>query len=226
MVTFLITSFLILAFLVVVVYFWQKPNAPVESPLLPAPPEPRGLFSSEQAADPRQLGADELAQRRAAVLERANNGDKSALKDAQLENDPSFYNAALDSLTDRATSDPQLLSLISYVTRAELPVNAKLAQAVFRAWWRAPDRSSTAKTLHIIALSDDASLYNEAVETALHFCREGQLPDVSSEELRALMDGEFWILSSKVRSSGAGFLLKRTLARARRELSAQAHVNQ
>ena len=35
--------------------------------------------------------------------------------------------------------------------------------------------------------------------------------DVSAEELRALFDGEFWILSARTRSSGAGFVLKRTL---------------
>jgi hypothetical protein len=225
MVTFLITSFLILAILVVAVYFWQKPTDVVESPLLPPPLEPRGLFSAEHAFDSKQLASAEKEQRRAAVLERINNGEKSALKDAQLENDPAFYNAALDSLTDRATSDPQLLSLISYVARAELPVTAKLARAVFECWRRAPDRSSTAKALHIIALSDDASLYNEAAEAAIEFWHNGQLPDVPPVELKALLEGEFWLLSSQTRSSGPGFLLKRTLARARRELSAPAHVN-
>jgi hypothetical protein len=183
------------------------------------------LFDLEEAVTSKQLASAEQAQRRASIVERATNGEKAALKDAHLEEDLSFYHTVLDSMTDRATTDPQLLSLISFVTRSELPVNAKVARAVFQSWLRAPDRGSTAKTLHIIALSDDASLYNEGATAALDLWREGRLPDVAPEELRALIEGEFWLLSSKVRGSGSGFLLKRTLARARRELSRQAHVN-
>jgi len=58
------------------------------------------------------------------------------------------------------------------------------------------------------------------------FWREGKLSESNPEELRALLEGEFWLLSSNVRSSGAGFLLKRTLASARRDLETSAHVNQ
>jgi len=125
-----------------------------------------------------------------------------------------------------ADSDALVLSLVSYLTRSELPVTPHLAERILEGWKKSPDRSSTAKTLHIVALSNDASLYNSAVEAALQFWREGRLGDVSPIELSALIDGEYWILSSQVRSSGAGFLLKRTLANARRELKAQTHVNQ
>ena len=78
------------------------------------------------------------------------------------------------------------------------------------------------KAMHFAALSDDADVYRGAVEQALTFWREGKLSDVSAIELRALFDGEFWILSSRTRSSGAGFVLKRTLDSARRELEAAA----
>jgi hypothetical protein len=58
------------------------------------------------------------------------------------------------------------------------------------------------------------------VEKALGLRREQKLADISPAELRALFDGEFWVLSSRTRSSGAGFVLKRTLKNARRELEA------
>jgi hypothetical protein len=74
--------------------------------------------------------------------------------------------------------------------------------------------------LHVAALSNDAAVYQTAVETALEFWRGGLLSEVSAQELRAILEGEFWILSSPARSSGAGFLLKRALAVARRELKA------
>jgi hypothetical protein len=78
--------------------------------------------------------------------------------------------------------------------------------------------------LHVAALSDDAELYRTAVVNALDFWRIGQLAETSPQELLAVMEGEFWILSAQVRNSGAGFLLKRTLSSARRELEA-AHIN-
>jgi hypothetical protein len=74
--------------------------------------------------------------------------------------------------------------------------------------------------LHIAALSDNAETLKTAVDVALRSWREGNLLDVSAIELQALFNGEFWVLSSRTRSSGAGFLLKRTLVSARRELDA------
>jgi hypothetical protein len=132
----------------------------------------------------------------------------------------------LSELVKLADSDPKLFTLQSYMTRNELPVNVELASAVVASWRKSPDRSGTSKALHFAALSDDADVYSSAVETALAFWRQGRLPDVSALELRALFDGEFWILSSRTRSSGAGFVLKRTLDSARRELEAAASATQ
>src|SRR4030095_11403739 len=162
MVTFLITSFLVLAFFIVVGYLWQKPRTSFKSPPLPPFMEPRGLFSSNDSAG--SIGPADREQERAAIIQRAHDGDKSALKDAHAESEPAFYNTVLDALVNRATNEPQLLSLSSYVTRSELPVNTMLARAVFEAWRRSPDRSSTAKALHIVALANDASLFGEIVE--------------------------------------------------------------
>jgi hypothetical protein len=79
--------------------------------------------------------------------------------------------------------------------------------------------------LHLTALADDADLYRSTVEMALDLWRQGLLPNVTSAELRALFDGEFWVLSAKSRNSGAGFILKRTLANARRELETAVREN-
>ena len=51
--------------------------------------------------------------------------------------------------------------------------------------------------------------------------------NMSAEELRSLFEGEYWLLSSEAKRSGAGFLLKQRLAHVRRELSAAraARVN-
>jgi hypothetical protein len=41
---------------------------------------------------------------------------------------------------------------------------------------------------------------------------------LSAAELQQLLNSEFWLLSSSTRNSGAGFVLKRTLSLAKREL--------
>ena len=223
MVTFLITSFFILAFIAIALYFWQKTASQPEIEMLPPPPG-RGLFIDNPATDKAVAAANAEAAREAAaarrteLIERAKNGEKSALQEAR--NDKTLYEEVLNLFVAGADSDPGLLSLVSYVTRNELPVNQKLAERVINSFNNPPDRNSTAKMLHIAALADDAAVYERAVKVALGFWRQGQLTEVSPQELRSILDGEFWILSSSTRSSGAGFLLKRTLAGARRELDA------
>ena len=226
MVTFLITSFFILAVVAIAIYFWQQPAASTEREAL-GPPPGRELFIDGTAAGQELLLAEAESEanakaltQRAEILGRAKRGEKSTLAEARDAGDADLYEAALNTLVAGADSEPKLLSLVSYVTRHELPVNEKLANAVLAAYRSAPDRGSTAKTLHVAALSNDAAIYQRAVETALKFWRDGRLREVSPQELRSILDGEFWVLSSPARNSGAGFLLKRTLANARRELEA------
>jgi hypothetical protein len=227
MVTFLITSFFILALAAIAIYLWQKPAASTEVEALPPPPPGRALFidgtSDGQAlalADAKAQATAAAAQLRNELRERARNGDKSTLSESLNQENTQLYKEILNLLVAEADSDPKLLSLVSYVTRHELPVNETLAACVVVSYKRAPDRNSTAKALHIAALSDDAGVYQNAVEVVMQLWRSGQLAVVPASELRSILDGEFWVLSSATRSSGAGFLLKRTLANARRELEA------
>lgn len=99
-----------------------------------------------------------------------------------------------------------------------LEARKALAEEFIVAWQVSPDRVSTAKMLHLAALADDAEIFRTAVETALKVWQRGSVPDLSAAELQSLFNSEFWILSSAVRSSGAGFVLKRTLSRAKRDL--------
>jgi hypothetical protein len=223
MVTFLITSLFIIGFLVLAVYFWQKPSSTTEPESLP-PLEPRGLFAEAPAEERALDDVDEVAKphadSRSSLIERSRQGDATVLLELSDPGDTNFYKQALDLLVDKAGSEAKIFLLASYVTRNELPVNRKLAEKFIDSCKSAPDRSSTAKMLHLGALSDDAAVYQAAVEAALQFWRAGRLSGVSAQELHAILEGEFWILSSSTRSSGAGFLLKRTLASARRELKA------
>jgi len=224
MVTLLLSSVLILGFILVAVYFWNKPASAPELDELPPPPAHRGLFP--EPTNVAQLEADTRADEvRAEVLADANAGDKSALRKAHELRDNALYDQALTTLVTSIKSDAELLSLISHVTRNEWPVNKPLALACIDSWAKAPDKPSTTKTLHIAALSDDAETFRTAAELAMHFWREGKVAGLSATELNSLLNGEFWVLSSATRSTGAGFVLKRSLASARRELEGATTIN-
>ena len=87
-----------------------------------------------------------------------------------------------------------------------------------RTFQQSPNRSSTAKLLHVAALTDDAKNYGRAIELVLMSWRDGSLSDISAKDLQTLFNSEYWVLSSSTRTSGAGFVLKRTLSNANREL--------
>jgi hypothetical protein len=231
MVALLFTAVFIVGLLAIVLYFWAPRAHRSEQNLLPPLQSLRGLFSDEGGIEPAALSAApseleaNLESAHISLRERAKSGDKSALNEAHALRDQRFYNELLDEFTAAVADKATLLSLVSYITRNELPLNRKLAEAVITSWRNAPDRSSTATTLHLTALADDAGLYRDTVETALKFWQQGLLPNVSAAELKALFDGEFWVLSTQTRNSGEGFLLKRTLANARRELESATRVN-
>jgi hypothetical protein len=219
MVILLITSVLLLSLIAVAIYLWQKPSAPAETIELPGP-EARSLFDDASPLLTAPAGNDTDEQRSTLLLQAAAGNRESLLQANRIHRQ--LYETVLHSLLQQCKDSSQLLSLLSYVTRHELPVTKPLATAFIRACQDSPNRATTSKMIHIAALSDDAETYNRAVELTMNCWRDGKLSDVSTLDLQVLLSGEFWVLSSSTRSSGAGFLLKRTLASAQRELSNSA----
>jgi hypothetical protein len=225
MVTVLVTSFLLFAAISYAIYWWQRSSSTEDSQQVLPPSRMGGLFGELNPADEAALLAAEKDANRSAqrsrLLARAAEGDKQALAEAQASGDPDLYDEVLDALTEQADSDQRLLSLVSYVARAEsLRVNQKLALKFIESWKRSPERNTTAKMLHVAALSGDAGVYQHAIETAAQSLSDRAVPSLGADELRQLIESEYWILPAESRNSGAGFVLKRRLARLRRELSA------
>ena len=204
------------------IYFLQNSRPKASAHLLPPPPDLHGLFEARAMSRESQNQLNAAAQReeKSRLLELAKQGERSALDQAHATGEADLYDQVLSELVTQSETESKLLSVASHVARNELPVNAPLAKAMIASWKAAPDRNRTAKALHLAALTDDAALYRESLEDALRLWREGKLADVMPAELRSLFEGEFWILSSRSRSSGAGFVLKQILADARRELEA------
>ncbi|MGH9902279.1 MAG: hypothetical protein ACRD68_10785 [Pyrinomonadaceae bacterium] len=230
MVTFLLASLLLLAAVSYLIYWWQRPPSAKGAGYELPPPQYAGLFGEAAAveASPRLIGdsspVETAAERRAALLERAAQGDREVLTEAQRDGDAALYDEVLNALVERADSDKKLLSLVSHVARGErLRANRRLAEAFIDSCLRAaPDRHSAAQMLHVAALSGDAAVYQQAVEAALGLWRAGKLPHLPAEELRSLVESEYWLLPSGARGSGAGFALKRKLSGLRRELAKAA----
>lgn len=223
MVTFLITAVIILI-IGIAFYSWRKSASGDRENILPPQPNARGLFTEDASASDADQERLAIAARQKAeqLMAKARAGDRAALVEAHQSGDAGLYDLMLNEFLQRSESAAQRLSLTSYVVQRELPVNKGLAEVGIKSWGTAPDRSGTARVLHLAALTDDADTYRETVERALELWRARKLADISPVELRALFDGEFWVLSSRTRSSGAGFVLKRTLESARRELEAAA----
>lgn len=224
MVTLLVTSFLLSAAISYAIYRWQRSAPDTDAQRVLPPARMSGLFGElSKAEEAALLAAETEAQdtaASAALLERAAQGDKEALQDAQASGVESLYDEVLDTLAEHANSDAKLLSLVSYIARNEgLRVNVKLAVKFTEHWKHSPDRGTTAKMLHVAALSGDAGVYRQAVEVAANFQRAGRVPSLSADELRQLVESEYWLLPAASRNSGAGFVLKQTLARLRRQLT-------
>lgn len=121
--------------------------------------------------------------------------------------------------------DFRVNELIAPLDKQALEAEPKVTKETFeqaiqaiREFQQTPNRNSTAKLLHAAALSDNAKNYERAIELVLLSWRDGSLADLSAKDLQSLFNSEYWVLSSRTRTSGAGFVLKETLSSANREL--------
>lgn len=203
-------------------YFWLRPPYGGNPDSELAPPRFAGLFSSEQMpaleADPK---ATEALRLQADLVDRARAEDLTTLSEAHSLEDRELYCQVLDALIESAGDNHETFrALVSHISKSnELRGNKKLAEHLILLWESAPDRRSTVEMMHIAALSDDALVYQRAVELIIAHWQKGQLKEFSPDELIELFESQFWILSPGARLGGAGFALKRKLAGIRRELA-------
>ncbi len=227
---FIIIAILLLAALVLVLRFSKQRAALAttipHSAQFPEWTGQRGLFDDPAQAEKfTQQEAARLAdEARAALLLRAEAGDRSTLSEALANHDLALYREALDALAARARNDDEeLQALVNQIAQdGQLRANATLAEVVLARWLKAPEKYALGELLHIAALSDDAATYQKIIEATLQAWRAGRLAWVTPRNLRALIESEYWILAPEARQSGAGFVLKRMLVAVRRELATAA----
>jgi hypothetical protein len=236
-----IIAFALLAATAYTLYRRQHASSDYPAQLGTPPPPPRSLFDGREArGEDRQLlaaqASTEAAERKGALLKRAADGDLTALADAHRAKDEAhrakdeahrakdeaLYPGVLDALLDWAgDSETNLRSLAAFIAAdTDLRGSPRLAAAYTKFWREHPDRQRTAHMLHLSALSDDAGTFERAVVAASDAARAGRLKEIKREELFALIESEYWVLSSAARRTGAGFALKQRLVSLRDEAAA------
>lgn len=205
-------------------YFWQRTGRDNYIDQLAPPPAVRGLFDDQiSESEPFHSGKEEA---RRGLLERAARADNSALDDAHKANDRDLYNEVLDELTEQAEKNNEALgALVTHITESKkLRSNTRLAQWLIGNFKHTPTRRAVADMLHVAALADDAAIYERAVEEAVEFWQRGQPSELTAENLLALVESQYWVLTPEARRSGEGFALRQSLERCRRQLAQAARA--
>jgi hypothetical protein len=162
---------------------------------------------------------------RAMIVARADAGDIDTLRDSHGSQ---LYGEVLDRLLEWARSDvggERLTKITSFILASDrLRANPALAELFRDRWLSSPSAPALPQVLRIAALSDDAGSFERSTEAAVACWRQGQLP-MTANELRTLIDSEYWVLSDAARRSGKGNVLKLTLSRVHRELAVQRESN-
>ncbi|HEX5731763.1 MAG TPA: hypothetical protein VF131_02925 [Blastocatellia bacterium] len=226
MITALLITVIFIAGSVLALYFWQRaPRQGRSDRALPPPPEHRGLFDAQpDETEPGLSSKEEADLKRARLIERAARRDLAALDDAG--GDRNLYNEILDEFVRRAeTSHEELRALVTHISESkQLRSNARLARALIEQLKHPADRRAIADALHVSALSDDAAVYEQAVEKSVEIWQAGEATELKSEDLLALIESQYWVLAPEARRSGAGFALRQALERCRRQLAGRARA--
>lgn len=189
-----------------------------------------GLFAEQYAQEARALDAAETRLRdeetRERLLDRAADGDRCVLDDAQTMSDRPFYKEVLQTLFTAADGDPKIMNSIAeyIVDSRKLRASREFAETMIELWRQSLIQCSLADILHLAALADDAEVFNRMLNVAWECWQEGSFPhgsrNVKAIDFLVSVESAYWLIDTEVRESGAGFSLKQDIAEVRRKLAA------
>ena len=118
MVSLFITALAILFLVGIGLYFWQKSTPDDSERVLPPSADFNGLFGGDTSSNEQErkrLAVVEHQQEASLLIERARNGDRATLGEANQTGNPDLYDLVLNEFVQGVTSDANLLSLMSFV---------------------------------------------------------------------------------------------------------------
>lgn len=226
--------FFVLPFIAVAIYAllqWSRQPSFEQTSSFPEQRTFDGLFAEQREEDARALAKAEAELRaeeeRAALLARAWVGDETALDDAHATGNRELYDEVLEAIVAQAEGDAELHRAIAeyIVDSGGLRSTPAFAAMMIGQFQRRLDQRSLADMLYLAALSDDASVYERAVEAARERFRQGRLARLSPRDFIATVESAYWLISAETRYSGSGFTLKQLIAGVRRELAAATRLS-
>lgn len=170
---------------------------------------------------PRTSRQEYLNQLRLSFLERARDGDRAVLIDADHVGDQTLYAEVFEVVFASIQSDPAAcLGLIAFLNEYnQLPVTQTFAQFLLASFQNQPTPTTARQCLFFSARTGSAARYSEVVDQVMDYWRRGNLTGMQPSNLAALIESQFWLLPVQARSSGDGHIFKRVLALIRRELT-------
>lgn len=180
----------------------------------------KGLFDNQTDKELQQQEREYLDQQKQDdLMRRAERFDLSALDEAHAS--AKGYQEILNIFIEHTlTSQEKLEGLVSHISNSrELRTSKRLAEIVMETFHHSPNTKHLTQMLHIAALADDAATLGKTMELAVDFWKKGLLPKLSANALLALMQSEYWLLSSTAKRSGEGFILKARLTELRTQLN-------
>ncbi len=232
--TILLIAFPFLAITFIALYQWGRQTSPEQPASLPESRTFDGLFAEQNAIEAAALeraeaelhAEEEREKMRSTLLIRAALDDEAALDDAHAQGDRGLYNEVLDGLVAQANGERERLrGIAEYIVDSRAlrstPAFARtmLAQADGKL-----DQRSLADLLYLAALSDDATIYEEAICTVRERFRQRRIA-LPARDVVATIESGYWLISSETRYSGAGFMLKQLIADVRRELTSALRIS-
>jgi hypothetical protein len=219
-------SIISLAILVFVLVKMNRQRVPIDRSAKCSPPRFDGLFAEQREAEMRlhSRAEAELSARedRDRLIQMASEGDLNTLNLAHAKGDADLYREVLHRLAANTGGGAERLrSLAEYVVDGKvLRSSARFSNMIIELWGNSLDRRSLHYMLCLSALSDDDSSFLKAIDTAIKQWRLGRLKSVSGKDLLSIIECAYWLISSEVRDSGSGFVVKQAISGVRRELAA------
>lgn len=89
--------------------------------------------------------------------------------------------------------------------------------ALRKTWGAEPSRKNTIELLFIASQSESGMIYGEIANEIIRVWKNGQIADLSADDLSQLLESHFWLLPAQERTSGVSFSLKQEIAGLRRK---------
>lgn len=103
---------------------------------------------------------------------------------------------------------------VAEAAEAKLKLDTKIDKLkAFREEWRAaPTRKNTVELLYLASQCESGKIYSETAHEAAKLWKNGQIENLSADDLSQLLESHLWLLPAGERTSGVSFSIQHEIA--------------